>query len=84
MLTVPETAERLGRHPETVRRWIRSGRLRASKVVTQHVIDEEDLAALTTDQRLRRGADRLGLVRTPSEILATAAQGSGGEAPAAD
>jgi len=43
MLTVPEAAKRVGRNPETVRRWIREGKLRASKVGTQHVIEEEDL-----------------------------------------
>jgi excisionase family DNA binding protein len=43
MLTVPEAASRIGRDPETVRRWIRSGKLRARKVGTQHLIDETDL-----------------------------------------
>ena len=47
MLTVPEAARRTRRDPETVRRWIRSGRLRATKIGTQHMIDEGDLAALT-------------------------------------
>jgi excisionase family DNA binding protein len=46
MLTVPEAARRAGRNPETVRRWIREGRLRASKVGTQHVIEEADLVAM--------------------------------------
>jgi excisionase family DNA binding protein len=46
MLTVPEAARRAGRDPETVRRWIRSGRLAARKVGTQHVIEEADLEAL--------------------------------------
>jgi excisionase family DNA binding protein len=46
MLTVPEVATRVGRDPETVRRWIRSGRLHARKVGTQHVVDEEDLRSL--------------------------------------
>ena len=46
MLTVPEAARRVRRNPETVRRWIREGRLRAHKVGTQHVIDEADLSAL--------------------------------------
>lgn len=44
MLTVPEAARRTGRNPETIRRWIREGRLRARKVGTQHVIEEGDLA----------------------------------------
>ncbi len=48
MLTVPEAAERTRRNPETIRRWIRSGRLAARKVGTQHLIDEEVLAALET------------------------------------
>lgn len=43
MLTVPEVARRAGRNPETVRRWIREGKLRADKVGTQHVVDEQDL-----------------------------------------
>ncbi len=49
MLTVPEASRRVGRDPETIRRWIRSGRLRATKVGTQHVIDEADLEALAED-----------------------------------
>src|SRR6266446_2948007 len=47
MLTVPEAARRTKRDPETVRRWIRSGRLKATKIVTQHLIDEDELAGLT-------------------------------------
>jgi DNA binding domain, excisionase family len=46
MLTVPEAAVRVGRDPETVRRWIRAGKLTAWKIGTQHVIDEDDLALL--------------------------------------
>lgn len=46
MLTVPEAARRVGRNPETIRRWIRAGRLRARKVGTQHVIEEGDLEAV--------------------------------------
>jgi excisionase family DNA binding protein len=44
MLTVPEAARRSGRNPETIRRWIREGKLRATKVGTQHILDERDLA----------------------------------------
>jgi excisionase family DNA binding protein len=46
MLTVPEAARRISRNPETVRRWIREGKLRSQKVGTQHLIDERDLDAL--------------------------------------
>jgi len=47
MLTVPEAARRTMRDPETVRRWIRSGRLKATRIGTQHMIEEDDLARLT-------------------------------------
>ena len=46
MLTVPDAAKRAGRDPETIRRWIRAGKLRARKIGTQHVIEEEDLEAV--------------------------------------
>jgi excisionase family DNA binding protein len=52
MLTVPEAARRTKRDPETVRRWIRSGRLKATRIGTQHLIDEDDLAHLTGDATL--------------------------------
>ena len=51
MLTVPEAARRSGRDPETIRRWIRVGKLRAEKVGTRHVIDEADLDAVIADAR---------------------------------
>ena len=62
MLTVPEAAKRVRRDPETVRRWIRSGRLRAKKVGTQHVIEEVDLDALVADPEML--ALPKGLART--------------------
>lgn len=46
MLTVPEAARRTGKNPETVRRWIREGKLPSTKVGTQHLIAEQDLAEL--------------------------------------
>lgn len=52
MLTVPEAAERVGRDPETVRRWIRSGKLPARKVGMQHLIDERDLDELVGEESI--------------------------------
>jgi len=49
MVTVPEAARRTGRNPETIRRWIREGKLPARKVGTQHVIEEEDLSLFEED-----------------------------------
>ena len=45
-LTVPEAARRARRNAETIRRWIRDGKLRAHKVGTQHVVDPGDLDVL--------------------------------------
>ncbi len=49
MLTVPEAARRTGRHPETLRRWIRAGKLASTKVGTQYLIDEAELDELDSD-----------------------------------
>jgi excisionase family DNA binding protein len=50
MLTVPEAAKRVGKDPETVRRWIRAGKLRSTKIGTQHLIDDADLDALRVEE----------------------------------
>jgi excisionase family DNA binding protein len=39
MLTVAEAAQRVGRSPGTVHRWIREGRLEAETTDGQHLID---------------------------------------------
>jgi excisionase family DNA binding protein len=52
MMTVPEAARRAERDAETIRRWIRSGKLRARKIGTQHVIEEDDLEALLAAEEL--------------------------------
>lgn len=52
LITVPEAARRTGRNAETIRRWIRSGRLRSEKVGTQHLLREEDVAGLLDEQPL--------------------------------
>ena len=63
MLTVPEAARRLQRNPETIRRWIREGKLRATKVGTQHILEERDLDAML--------ADSGGMVELPPEWQTT-------------
>jgi excisionase family DNA binding protein len=52
VITVPEAAKRARRDPETIRRWIRAGRLKARKIGTQHIIEEGDLEALLDDEEL--------------------------------
>jgi excisionase family DNA binding protein len=52
LITVPEAARRTGRNAETVRRWIRTGRLRSEKVGTQHLVREEDLVSFLDDAPL--------------------------------
>ena len=64
MLTVPEAARRARRNPETVRRWIREGKLRATRVGTQHILDERDLAEFLGDSPRRICCRRSG--GTPS------------------
>ncbi len=46
MIGVAEAASRVGRSPETVRRWIRSGRLPASRDGRRLVLDVGDLDAV--------------------------------------
>lgn len=43
MLTVPEAARIARRNPETIRRWIRSGRLATRQFGGRHAIDPADL-----------------------------------------
>jgi excisionase family DNA binding protein len=51
MLTVDQAAQRIDRNPETVRRWIRAGRLRSERHGNRHLIHEDDLVALTEEPR---------------------------------
>lgn len=50
-ITVPEAARRVGRNPETIRRWIWSGKLASEKVGTQHLVEEDDLEGLAGPRR---------------------------------
>jgi len=52
VITLPEAARRAGRNPETIRRWIRTGRLSARRVGARRVIEEADLRAMLENDTL--------------------------------
>ncbi|MEW6583581.1 MAG: helix-turn-helix domain-containing protein [Actinomycetota bacterium] len=43
LITVPQAARLVGRNPETIRRWIWSGRLASQRVGTQHLVEEDEV-----------------------------------------
>jgi excisionase family DNA binding protein len=73
MITVAEAATRAGRDPETIRRWIRAGKLTSWKVGTQHLIDEHDLASVlggSGEPRPGRDSSRAERGARISELIA--------------
>lgn len=46
MLIVAQTASRIGRSPETVRRWIREGPLPARRMGAKQVVEDGDVRAI--------------------------------------
>lgn len=72
MLTVPEAARRTGKNAETIRRWIREGRLRSQRVGTQYLIDEDALAEAVGEAELipRAGGDESATGETLPNLLA--------------
>ncbi len=71
MLTVPEAARRVGRNPETIRRWIREGKLASTRVGTQYLIDEADL--LGTPQGIHRAGEIAASYRAPNAATTVSA-----------
>jgi excisionase family DNA binding protein len=67
ILTVPEAARQAGVHPETIRRWIWSGRLQARKIGNQHVIEPEALKRAQRPEPLPK--PRPGAARSWAEWL---------------
>jgi predicted nucleic acid-binding protein len=55
-LTVPEAARRTGRNPETIRRWIREGKLTATGELAAGFPTIEDLDASLPEDLYRREA----------------------------
>lgn len=45
-----EVARRLRRHPETIRRWIWSGRLRSQRIGNRHLIPESELERIAAGE----------------------------------
>ncbi len=83
MLTVPEAARRAGRNPETVRRWIREGKLPARKIGTQHVIEEIDLERFV-DASQTRAPRAVGASRPPEPTTLATLIATGRITPALD
>lgn len=52
MITIPEAARRVGRDPETLRRWVRSGKLSSHKIGMQHLVDEDELGEVAGGRSL--------------------------------
>ena len=73
-MTVVEAAKRAGRDPETILRWIRGGRLAATKVGPRHVIEEADLEEALGEEQLPVpepwGWDRLSDGRPMPNVVA--------------
>ena len=53
MIPLPDATHRIGRNPETLRRWVRAGRLPSKRVGTHHLIEEADLMALLKRETVR-------------------------------
>jgi excisionase family DNA binding protein len=51
-ITVPEAARRLRRNPETIRRWIREGKLASERVGTQYLVRGEEIERLLAPESL--------------------------------
>ena len=77
MWTVPEAAKLANRDPETIRRWIRAGKLPALKVGTQHLIDEADLAAFLGTPSHTKHTHAVGETATPYGASSAAARRAG-------
>lgn len=83
VLSVAAAAERLQLHPKTVLRFIREGRLRATRVGRQHRILQSDLAALTGEPEKPAPQTRVTAIVDVAKIGAETARGLAAYLPAA-
>lgn len=49
VVSTQQAAEQYGLHVETIRRWIRTGTLRAQRIGRVYVVDERDLRRVMAD-----------------------------------
>ena len=54
LLTVEETAQRLGRNPELVRRWLRDGTLRGEKYGSSWMVRSSELTRFSRNAPEKR------------------------------
>src|SRR2546427_10724460 len=71
MLDVNEAARVAGRSPETVRRWVWSGKLAARRQGRRLMISRDDLAALIADTGAQAGLTLAEWAATTRQALAT-------------
>lgn len=83
ILSVAVAAERLKLHPKTVLRFIREGRLRATRVGRQYRILQSDLAALAGEPAKPAPQTRVTAIIDVADIGAEAARGLAAHLPAA-
>ena len=57
--TLPQIAEMLGVNPSTVRHWVSTGRLSASKRGRRWLVEREDLETIMAQRRRRAGRSSL-------------------------
>lgn len=81
MVDVREAAQLLRRTPETIRRWVWSGRLAATKRGNRLLINRADLVAASGD-RSAPGAARLSLVQWADEVAKVNPRGRKGRSAA--
>jgi hypothetical protein len=82
MLDVRHAAALIGRHPETIRRWVWSGRLSSRRRGNRLLVARSDVVALGGDRR-RRAASLLAWAERATAARAGEAAGTTG-ATAAD